>query len=169
MIYHDNTAQCLTLQAESPSTVNKPVSEEWVWREWQIYLLLPHRCRLYLQHLSHLRRPMENTQKVPVMALNDEQVIPWNNCSVKGQVILLRRTEINKLTLSPLGPGVPAIPLSPGMPWRPGGPGSPGVPLGPGLPWNRERTSCCLFIWEASLSLGFRICYACFEVSGVQF
>lgn len=38
------------------------------------------------------------------------------------------------LTLSPLGPGVPAMPLSPGMPWRPGGPVSPTVPVGPGLP-----------------------------------
>lgn len=40
----------------------------------------------------------------------------------------------DELTLSPLGPGGPEIPLSPGIPWRPGGPPSPSAPVGPGLP-----------------------------------
>lgn len=43
------------------------------------------------------------------------------------------------LTLSPLGPGEPEIPLSPGIPWRPGGPRSPRLPVGPGLPFGEKK------------------------------
>lgn len=43
------------------------------------------------------------------------------------------------LTLSPLGPGGPEMPLSPGIPWRPGGPTSPKAPVGPGLPFSDKH------------------------------
>lgn len=79
--------------------------------------------------------PMPPCGKYPEsLSYDTEWFTLWDNCSIKRWLILLSTTEIERLTLSPFGPGVPAIPLSPGIPWRPGGPGSPGVPLGPGLP-----------------------------------
>lgn len=43
-------------------------------------------------------------------------------------------------TLSPLAPGRPAAPRSPGIPCRPGGPWFPGAPGAPASPWERGKT-----------------------------
>lgn len=63
----------------------------------------------------------------------------------------------DELTLSPLGPGGPEIPLSPGIPWRPGGPPSPSAPVGPGLPcvekWQGQQVGCNLCTFHSLIFL----------------
>lgn len=77
----------------------------------------------------NMRRKKESINEW--LVIQDGRSLPRRSLPVES---LNGWTKKTKLTLSPLGPGVPAIPLSPGIPWRPGGPVSPGVPLGPGLP-----------------------------------
>ena len=89
----------------------------------ETHILLKWTLSLYCKsQCGHLL----NTKQTTAIANANYDYNFNSHCKVRG--------HLKTLTLSPLGPEVPGIPLSPGIPCRPAAPTSPRLPEGPALP-----------------------------------
>lgn len=167
MTYHDNTALCLTPQAESPSTVHKQCvksrSKEEDTFTYSCPIVASCTFSTFFTYAT-LQKTPRKSQLWHWMLCRSYQVIPAalrdRSCCSGGQnkhtypITLRARCSSN--------PSLSRHALKAWWSW---------ISRCPTRAWAslEQKTSCCLFIWEASLSPGCRTCCACVEVSGVQF